>query len=1061
MPRHWSRAFGSARLLAELLCIVAGVEIAVMFLLPALAPNVHGWQEALLDATLLTFMAGPVIAWRANRVLGIVSDDVLIDAIQARRSTTMLAVGTFVVGVAVSGLSAWSLHSNQQQAANSRFDRASGQIQNAIEDRFDRAVQGFKGLRSTMTMLSRELTPAEFKEWVAVRFGSSDLPGIRGLGFIKHIQRQDLQDFVEDEWRLGAKGFQVKTSGDAPDLYVINRIEPYNVNAKAWGYDIGSEAVRRRGAEEAVNSGKVTLSGRIQLVQDGKSRPGFLLFMPMYQPGTDPKTPQERRTNLIGLIYAPIVVEEMLQGIGQTQGGIVEFGLFDSPEISQKSWLAGHVDKQSDNARQHLERRFFLYVGGQSLTLDVDAAPTFESEYGRTGPIWAGLLGVVLSAAIALAIWLLRTGRIRAEMMAQRMTQDLQKAKQESESALRETQTLLHTLNKFTIVCVTAPDGAILDVNEAFCQVSGYSRDELVGCNPRLLTSGEHDAMFWINVWQILLHGEPWAGVLCNRNKQGQEYWVNCVISPMRGADGQVDKYISIAYDITETKRVADELKANAERYNLAIDGGNDGLWDWMNVHSHEEWWSPQFFRLLGYEPDEINADLVTFDEMLHPEDQHATFAALEAAFKDCKPFDLEYRLRTKQGQYRWFRSRAKVYFDEWGSATRMAGSIQDIHDRKVVQAKLQEHSEQMGAIFSLSPDGFVSFDAHGKVSYVSPAVAQLSGLPASVLEGMDEQAFGQRFFQQAEPGQAVVSIDELRHQSGRVVIEMKPPAKRMLEVRLSRGQGEAVSQVLAIRDVTHETEIDQMKSAFLSMAAHELRTPMASIYGFTELLLTRELKPEKQKDLLGRIYRQSEAMSGIINELLDLARIESRRGTDFTFDAHKLSDVVADVIRDFKTPDGRAAPQVSGVVASDVVWVDAQKAKQAVLNILSNAYKYSPQGGDVGVRFVTESQDGRARIGVEITDHGIGLTPEQLGRVGERFYRADKSGNIPGTGLGVTIVKEIIEMMGGSMRISSQAGEGTQVVLWMPLMEQGKGLAARPASTVGETVANGVTADD
>ena len=106
---------------------------------------------------------------------------------------------------------------------------------------------------------------------------------------------------------------------------------------------------------------------------------------------------------------------------------------------------------------------------------------------------------------------------------------------------------------------------------------------------------------------------------------------------------------------------------------------------------------------------------------------------------------------------------------------------------------------------------------------------------------------------------------------------------------------------------------------------------------------------------------------------------------------------------------------------------------QQAVLNILSNAYKYSPDGGPVQVHNVLAEPDaGRHRFGVQIEDQGMGLSPEHLARLGERFFRADKSGSIPGTGLGVSIVKELMELMGGRMQVDSELGKGTTVTLWL-----------------------------
>jgi two-component system, OmpR family, sensor histidine kinase VicK len=116
-------------------------------------------------------------------------------------------------------------------------------------------------------------------------------------------------------------------------------------------------------------------------------------------------------------------------------------------------------------------------------------------------------------------------------------------------------------------------------------------------------------------------------------------------------------------------------------------------------------------------------------------------------------------------------------------------------------------------------------------------------------------------------------------------------------------------------------------------------------------------------------------------------------------------------------------------------VKADPQKLKQAVLNVLSNAYKYSPGGGEVRVSFVSADEaalaEGPQRFGVRISDQGIGMSPDQVARMGERFFRADKSGNIPGTGLGLSIVKELLDLMGGRMQVRSELGRGTEVTLW------------------------------
>ncbi|MBL8511259.1 MAG: sensor histidine kinase, partial [Betaproteobacteria bacterium] len=116
------------------------------------------------------------------------------------------------------------------------------------------------------------------------------------------------------------------------------------------------------------------------------------------------------------------------------------------------------------------------------------------------------------------------------------------------------------------------------------------------------------------------------------------------------------------------------------------------------------------------------------------------------------------------------------------------------------------------------------------------------------------------------------------------------------------------------------------------------------------------------------------------------------------------------------------------------LVRVDAEKLRQALTNLLSNAYKYSPKGGAIELDCVHAESHAGKQIGIRICDHGIGMTPEQLSRAFERFYRADSSGNIPGTGLGLCLVKEIVELQGGKIDMESAFGQGTTVTLWLPL---------------------------
>lgn len=470
---------------------------------------------------------------------------------------------------------------------------------------------------------------------------------------------------------------------------------------------------------------------------------------------------------------------------------------------------------------------------------------------------------------------------------------------------------------------------------------------------------------------------------------------------------------------------------------------------------------NPQCTALLGYSLSEL-------------QDTHISHWALNV-----RPDTLLHQLASLGGEGRLFetplqRKDGSIFTCEaalsrvaWGGTTFVLVLLRDITERKRVQTELDsyrqdlealveqrtrelnERSQQLDTIFTLSPDGFVSFDRLGKISFANPAFLHLTGLHSDAILGLDETQFSALIRLRCAPHSPVPDVAALRQarqqaqegdtsdHSRRHLFELIAPAYRVLAVRIRLSEAATVSQILYFRDVTHETEVDRMKSEFLSTAAHELRTPMASVYGYTELLRMRDFDADRRHQILATISRQAERMSEIINELLDLARIEARRGKDFRLELVALQDIVADTIAGYQPPQGRPSPLLPSMGPAILVEVDRSKMQQVLLNILSNAYKYSPQGGDVVVRYCTRQRtDGSSQVGVEVQDHGIGMTAEQASRVCERFYRADTSGQILGTGLGMSIVKEIVELLGGEVEVHSAHGSGTTVCVWLPKIQ-------------------------
>jgi signal transduction histidine kinase len=192
----------------------------------------------------------------------------------------------------------------------------------------------------------------------------------------------------------------------------------------------------------------------------------------------------------------------------------------------------------------------------------------------------------------------------------------------------------------------------------------------------------------------------------------------------------------------------------------------------------------------------------------------------------------------------------------------------------------------------------------------------------------------------------------------------------------------------------------------------------------------------EARRDVLQTVHRQASLLIRMVNELLDLARIEARQGKDLNRQPQRLGALVAETAGRLNVDGAQQRIELVLAHAEADVLVDAGKTSQALTNVLSNAVKYAPEGGAIRVATQLGQVHGVPAVGVAVSDTGIGMSAEQLSRVFERFYRADPSGNIPGTGLGMSLVKEIVELQGGRVDVASQPGVGTTVTMWLPLCE-------------------------
>jgi PAS domain S-box-containing protein len=230
--------------------------------------------------------------------------------------------------------------------------------------------------------------------------------------------------------------------------------------------------------------------------------------------------------------------------------------------------------------------------------------------------------------------------------------------------------------------------GRYIEVNDVHEQLFGYPRHEVIGRSPEELGLLEDAADHKNFVRELRLHGRVRDFEILARNRFGKRLTV--LLSAELVQLGGRACVLRVTKDISARKQSEQALRRSEERFELAVRGSNDGIWDW-DIRTGEFYYSPRVSELLYFEPGEFPSQMESFNSHLHPEDHARTWAAVHAHLDKHMPYDVEYRLRTKDGQYRWFRSRAQAVWDDGGAPVRMAGSLTDIHDRKAAEESLRQ----------------------------------------------------------------------------------------------------------------------------------------------------------------------------------------------------------------------------------------------------------------------------------------------------------------------------------------------------------------------------------
>lgn len=501
-----------------------------------------------------------------------------------------------------------------------------------------------------------------------------------------------------------------------------------------------------------------------------------------------------------------------------------------------------------------------------------------------------------------------------------------------------------------------------------------------------------------------------------------------------RGADPVTRLAMQFDHLVARMGAERSALSMGEKRLDFALHGSNAGIWDWDLVHN-ETWYAPRWYALLGFNEYELSPHPEEWLKRVHGADLPAVMQRINQHLAgDTEFFESEHRLRHKDGSYLWVLERARAIRDVHGQAYRLVGALTDITGRKQAEFALLQSEKKFRTILNLSPDGFIFVDHEARISYINPAFAQMTALAPDELLNQPLPVLDEYLSQRCDTGQDIPPATHQASLAADYFFLIRP--RHIILERLVRSldpdRHDTPGRVLYFRDITYEKEVERMKNEFLSTAAHELRTPMASIFGFTELLLKREFDKATRHDLYETIHRQTKNLIELINELLDLSRIEAGGEKSFNYNRYDLNDLLREALDAFYLPDSH---QLEKQIPEELppVLADPVKLKQAFTNLLSNAIKYSPAGGTVVLTVEQVEHQGQVQIGIHLRDPGIGMNSEQLAQIFKRFYRADNTGSIPGSGLGLCLVKEIIEHHGGHIALDSTPDAGTTVSIWLP----------------------------
>jgi PAS domain S-box-containing protein len=599
-------------------------------------------------------------------------------------------------------------------------------------------------------------------------------------------------------------------------------------------------------------------------------------------------------------------------------------------------------------------------------------------------------------------------------------------------------------------------DGKIISCNNTYLNMTGHSEEEIKKLRYLDLTPQKWLEVDKKHVEQALQRGYSDIYDKERIRKDGTIFPISIRIWTRVDAQGKPISLWGIVRDITEHKQAEEAFKKGEERYSLATAAAKVGVWDW-NIETGEFYLDPNIKAILGYTDDEIPNDLGVWVKYVHPDDSEAVMQAAQAHLDGKTPgYTFEHRMLHKDGSIRWILVRGKAVRDKAGNAIRMYGTDTDITERKRTEEALRENEERLSLIYNSVGDVLFEINVESDGCYIFSSVNK-AFLDATGLT--EAKIIGKRIEEVIPETSVRMVLDNYKKAIKENIIvrweetSVYPSGKKTGVVSVTPIQnieGRCVRLVGSVHDITlrkqeeenlffakqKAEESNRLKSAFLATMSHEIRTPLNAINGFSDLLLREKLSDEYRK-YIEMINNSGRSLLNIINDVLNLSVIEAGQLNlqEKPFSLRRLFDDLESKGKLFisqKWKKIELRKNFPGEI-DEFIEHDKQKLIQILTNLLNNAIKFTDKGF---IEFGVSLKDDKT-LEFYVKDTGRGIRLDKKNAIFEPF-RQEEDGytrKYGGTGLGLTISKRLVELMGGEIRLETKTGDdhGTTFYFTLP----------------------------